>query len=309
MQDVYAQVEAAARSEAPVLIVGETGVGQGAGGARHPRARATARAGPSCRSTPAPCPRRMLESELFGHARGAFTGAVAEREGKLGQRLGRHAAPGRDRDHLRRGPRCSSCACSTTAWWSRWEATGRARSTSAWSARRTSTSRQRCAAGAIREDFYHRIMVLCIRVPPLRERRGGHPAARLPLPAAGGGQERHARSRRSRGDARRDDALPLAGERAGAEERGGAHGHHRPGRDARGASRRTCAPTRRGSSRCPAGAGRLRDEMEKVERAVIEAALRECRGEINATWQALGISRRALYERMKKYGLERESYR
>jgi two-component system C4-dicarboxylate transport response regulator DctD len=59
----------------------------------------------------------------------------------------------------------------------------------------------------------------------------------------------------------------------------------------------------------PPGSGRLREELEKVERAVIEAALKECKGEINATWQALGISRRALYERMKKYGLDRDSFR
>ena len=59
----------------------------------------------------------------------------------------------------------------------------------------------------------------------------------------------------------------------------------------------------------PAGPGRLRDEMEKVEKAAIETALREHRGEINATWQALGISRRALYERMKKYGLDKEGFR
>jgi len=59
----------------------------------------------------------------------------------------------------------------------------------------------------------------------------------------------------------------------------------------------------------PAGGGRLREAMEKVEKAGIEAALKESSGEIAATWQALGISRRALYERMKKYGLDREKYR
>ncbi len=59
----------------------------------------------------------------------------------------------------------------------------------------------------------------------------------------------------------------------------------------------------------PAGAGPLREEMEKVERNVIQAALRENQGDITATWQALGISRRALYERMKKYGLDREKFR
>jgi two-component system C4-dicarboxylate transport response regulator DctD len=49
--------------------------------------------------------------------------------------------------------------------------------------------------------------------------------------------------------------------------------------------------------------------MERVEREVIEAALKEHGGEINATWRSLGISRRALYERMKKYGIARESFR
>lgn len=57
------------------------------------------------------------------------------------------------------------------------------------------------------------------------------------------------------------------------------------------------------------GEGLLRDELEKLERKVIEAALKENKGEINATWHALGISRRALYERMRKYGLERESFK
>jgi DNA-binding NtrC family response regulator len=59
----------------------------------------------------------------------------------------------------------------------------------------------------------------------------------------------------------------------------------------------------------PATAGRLREEMERTERAVIEAALRENRGEVGATSATLGISRRALYERMKKYGLQKEDFR
>ncbi|MDQ1255756.1 MAG: Sigma-54-dependent Fis family transcriptional regulator, partial [Candidatus Hydrogenedentes bacterium] len=58
----------------------------------------------------------------------------------------------------------------------------------------------------------------------------------------------------------------------------------------------------------PAG-GRLRDEMERTERSVIDATLREKRGEINGTSRALGISRRALYERMKMYDLRKEDYR
>jgi two-component system, NtrC family, C4-dicarboxylate transport response regulator DctD len=59
----------------------------------------------------------------------------------------------------------------------------------------------------------------------------------------------------------------------------------------------------------PAGAGRLRDEMERTERAVIEATLREFKGEVGATAAALGISRRALYERMRRYDLAKEAFR
>ena len=67
---------------------------------------------------------------------------------------------------------------------------------------------------------------------------------------------------------------------------------------------------RSGSSSLPPPARAVSaKKWEKVEKAVIEAALKEFGGEINATFQSLGISRRALYERMKKYGLDRQSFR
>jgi two-component system C4-dicarboxylate transport response regulator DctD len=58
----------------------------------------------------------------------------------------------------------------------------------------------------------------------------------------------------------------------------------------------------------PATPGALREEMERTEKTVIDAALRKHKGQINPTYQSLGISRRALYERMKKYRLNREEY-
>jgi DNA-binding NtrC family response regulator len=56
----------------------------------------------------------------------------------------------------------------------------------------------------------------------------------------------------------------------------------------------------------PGGAGRLRGEMERVEREAIAAALRG-NDSATAAAAALGISRRALYERMRRYGLGRET--
>jgi two-component system response regulator HydG len=87
MQSVFSVIERIAATKVPVLLTGETGTGKGA----------VARAihGESVRSTGsfvavncAALPDQLLESELFGHAKGAFTGAVADREGLFAEASG-----------------------------------------------------------------------------------------------------------------------------------------------------------------------------------------------------------------------------
>ncbi len=306
MQDIYSQVESAARSDAPVLIVGETGVGKELI-ARAIHAQGGRAKGPFVPVNAGALPETMLESELFGHARGAFTGAETEREGKLVAASGgtllldevESISPRAQIQLLR----VLEDGLITPL------GSDRPRKVDI---RLISSSnqdlREEVRRGVIREDFYHRVMVLSVQVPPLRERRED-----IPLLA----------SHFLRQAAERN-GIPVPGmpERALTEMLG----YPWPGnvRELKNAVERMVITSHRGVSGAfqpdglfagdrllslPATPGRLRDEMEKTERAVIEATLREFRGEINASWQALGISRRALYERMKKYGLQREDFR
>ena len=82
MARLYALIEKLAASELPVLIQGETGVGKElAALAVHHRSKR--RGGPFVALNCAAMPETLLESELFGYAKGAFTGAVGTKQGQL----------------------------------------------------------------------------------------------------------------------------------------------------------------------------------------------------------------------------------
>ena len=102
MEDLLRQARLVADSDASVLIYGDSGTGKELlARAIHrasPRARQAVRRGELRRDSRAD----LLESELFGHARGAFTGAVAGAQGPVPGRRRRHAVPRRDRRHAAR---------------------------------------------------------------------------------------------------------------------------------------------------------------------------------------------------------------
>ena len=174
------------------------------------------------RSWPINCaaiPETLLESELFGHEKGAFTGADRRRIGKFEQCNGGTLVPRRGRRHVAADAEqdaaraCRSSASSGSA------ATRRFRPTCASSRPPTPTWRRLVAAGRFRQDLYYRLNVFTIRLPPLRERGDDLPLLvdhyRPALqPRAGQG-----RARGGAGDAGGAAAALLAGQRARAAER------------------------------------------------------------------------------------------
>ena len=306
IQDVFAQIEVAARSSATVLIHGETGVGKELV-ARAIHEQSARAAHPFVPVNAGALPDTMLDSELFGHARGAFTGADTDRDGKLVTADGGTLLL----DEI------ESISERAQVQLLRVLEDGLVQPLGRDTVRRVdirllATTKadlmEHVRLSRMRQDFYHRIMVLTISVPPLREH-----AEDVPLLISF-----FAKSAATR------HGIPIP---QFPEETLNEMIHHSwPGnvRELRNAVERMTITADHGVAgpfvlddgfagarllSLPATIGRLRDEMENTEKNVIEAALRECKGEVNATSRALGISRRALYERMRKYELNRESYR
>ena len=85
----------AARSDAKVLITGESGVGKDVLAQPHSRQLRAAPRASMWRSTARASTESLLESELFGHVKGSFTGAYRDKVGQTPARQRRHAVPGR----------------------------------------------------------------------------------------------------------------------------------------------------------------------------------------------------------------------
>jgi two-component system nitrogen regulation response regulator GlnG len=168
MRELFALLARAARSEAIVLLEGETGTGKEVAAeaihAASPRA-----AGPFVVCDLAGAARTLIESELFGHVRGAFTGADRERDGAFAQ-----AASGTifidevaelelalQPRLLRALERRQVKPVGGSAW----------RDVDVLVVAATNRDlRAEVRAGRFRDDLYHRLAVVEVRIPPLRDR-------------------------------------------------------------------------------------------------------------------------------------------
>jgi DNA-binding NtrC family response regulator len=173
MLEVYKQIAHAADSTAPVLIVGESGSGKElVARAIHSHSRRAREpfVGINCGAIAD----TLLESELFGHQRGAFTGAVSDHKGLFEQAGGGTVLL----DEIGDTTAALQVRLLRVLEESEVRPVGGSRSVRVFARVIAATNMpldQAVAESRFRQDLYYRLSVIVIRVPPLRERRADIP--------------------------------------------------------------------------------------------------------------------------------------
>jgi len=302
MVELVEQVERFASADANVLLTGETGSGKDA------IALALHGSGPrkdfpfvkiDCPSLP----QSLVESELFGHERGAFTDASAARPGRF-------ELAGRGTIYIDSVGELPLDGQAKLLRLVEGEHAERLGGTTSYllQARVIASAESNIEAavrdGAFREDLYHRLRVLPLQVPPLRDRRED-----IPLLARAFLREVSARQQRGR--------LKLAADAVSALER-----HRWPGnvRELKHVIERAVLSLDRGCNEiraadlpvelfedltqtyAPDASGR--PTLELLERRYIELVLRQTKDNQGEAARILGISRKALWEKRRRYALK-----
>lgn len=321
MEQIRRLVKQVAPSTATVLINGESGTGKEV--VARQIHELSGRKGPFVAVNCGAIPEHLLESELFGHERGAFTGAVAARAGRFELASGGTFFL----DEIGDMPAVMQVKLLRVLEERAIERVGGTTSVPVDVRLIAATHRdlpQRIVAGEFREDLYYRLSVFPIEIAPLRER----PRDVAPLVAE---FVRRLQSERSLGLQIANDAMqiledyPWPGnvrELANLIERlvvirpNGAvtaadlpwplvDAHHGAG-DEPEVLDATLAPVR-GDSRValPAGGFDLKQYLADIEREMIKDALVESEGVVQRAAERLGIGRTTLVEKMRRYDLKR----
>ncbi|MBW1722698.1 MAG: sigma-54-dependent Fis family transcriptional regulator [Deltaproteobacteria bacterium] len=297
MEEIFRLIPEVAQSNSSILIVGETGTGKEliakAIHAKSPRAN-----GPFVAINCGALPDTLLESELFGYRKGAFTGAVSGRKGYLDivsggtlflDEIG-EISPKMQVDLLR-----VLEEKKITRIGDRHPIDVDFRLISA-----TRRNLEKAVAqGNFREDFYYRINVIMIRVPPLRERKED-----IPLLV------QHFLQKYSRETAKRVDHI----DREAMEI---LKRYDWPGnvRELENAIERAVVLSKSrtlGSESfsflaAPQPLEVKRRSLREVERRYIEKVLEECGWNVTRAAEVLDINRVTLHKMIKRYGLQRPS--
>jgi DNA-binding NtrC family response regulator len=301
MVNLYKSIARAARSEATVLIRGETGSG------KELVARAMHRAS-ACAQQPfvavdcAAIPENLWESELFGATRGAFTGAEKDRAGIVEQARGGTVFL----DEIGEIPTSFQAKLLRFIEAKEFRPVGATTPRTARVRILAATNRPLEAMvedGEFRADLYHRLNVLQIHVPPLRER-----APDIPLLSERFLQE----ANRQHGKQARFEPAAIKAFEAH-EWRGNVRelkntivrmvAMSSPGLLGEAEVRRALA------TGLPEGAPPTNSEtLEDAEKKHVMEVLRLCRGNRTLAAERLGIQRRTIYKKLQRWGLMHDGH-
>ncbi|HZU25538.1 MAG TPA: sigma-54 dependent transcriptional regulator [Bryobacteraceae bacterium] len=303
MRAVMKLVERVAAGESRVCILGETGAGKElvarAVHENSPRAK-----GPFVTVNCAAVPQELIESELFGHEKGAFTGAAVRHAGKFEQASGGTLFL----DEIGDMPAVMQAKLLRVLEEGEIERVGGTQPVRVDVRVVVATHRnleEQVEAGTFRQDLYHRVFVFPIRLPPLRERRGDIPVL----------VEHFARRISEQNGWRPKSFTPEAIRRLEA--------HRWPGnvRELRNCVERlllladsevdeqTVGLALPHAAPASSASGVLSARVEAFEREAILGELKSRRRNMTETARALGLERSHLYKKCAQLGIDLQSLR
>ena len=297
IQPVFDSIRKVATTDAPVLILGESGTGKEMV-ARAIHKRSARKDGPFIAINCSAIPETLLESELFGHEKGAFTGAHVQRKGRIETSSGGTLFL----DEIGEIPQPLQVKLLRFLQEQTIERVGGRQEIQINThviAATNADLKKGLAAGTFREDLFYRLAVVQIVLPPLRDRENDL------LMLAKFFLQRFATEVNKPGIAFDTEALRALKK------------HSWPGnvRELENCVRR--AVIMADGKRVTAGdleltpgmaatAVTLKEAREEVERQMVRQALRKHGGKIAPAAVELGMSRPTLYELMEKLGISRE---
>lgn len=293
MQELHQRVTMLAGSQVDVLLTGETGTGKDlVARALHEEGE---RAGqPFVAINCGALPESIIESELFGHEAGAFTGATRVRIGKFEYANGGTVLL----DEVESMPLALQVRLLRVLQERELERLGSNKRV-ALDIRVIAATKVDLAAaarrGEFRDDLFYRLNVAPLRLPPLRER-----AADIPLLF-------RMFSRRAAARHRVTSPPPPATETLLAHDWPGnvRELQHAAERHVLGLDLDVASDARTGAEHA---ARRLGERVDTFEKSLIENALHEHAGSIKTACESLGLPRKTLYDKLAKHGLRREDY-